>query len=68
MRRLFVVLAWRDCILASWLVAGRQRDRAAAALLSADRLLRQGSSYRDTTFRWRPILAPHHGLTVSIRS
>ena len=67
MRKLFVVLAWRDCILATWLFAGGQRQSGAAALASADQMLERSSSCRDSGFRWRPILAPHHGLTVSAR-
>lgn len=67
MRRLFVVLAWRDCILAEWLFAARQRALGAAALASADRMLQRSSRCRDSGFRWRPVLAPHHGLTISVR-
>lgn len=66
MRKLFVVLAWRDCILATWLFAGRQHDRGAIVLASADRMLQHSSSCRDGNFHWRPILAPRHGLTVSL--
>jgi len=64
-RRLLFALAWHDCIRAAWMLAGRRLGPAAMALSSASLLLEQSARSRDDAFRWRPILAPHHGLTVT---
>jgi hypothetical protein len=63
-RRLLFALAWHDCIRASWMLAGGRSGPAMTVLASASLLLEQRARIRDDTFRWQPILAPHHGLTV----
>jgi hypothetical protein len=64
-RRLLFALAWHDCIRASWMLFGRRPGQAAMALAAASLLLEQRARIRDEAFRWQPILAPHHGLTVT---
>lgn len=63
--RLFFALAWSDCIRATWMLSGQQLGLAAEALATAFRLLEQSARSHHAGFRWSPILAPHHGLTVA---
>jgi hypothetical protein len=65
--RLFFVLAWSGCIRATWMFSAGRRGPAAEALAAAFRFLDESGRTRDSGFRWRPILAPHHGLTVARR-
>jgi hypothetical protein len=61
------MLAWSDCVRATWMLSGRQLGPAAGALASAYRLLEQGARGTNERLRWSRILAPHHGLTVNLR-
>jgi hypothetical protein len=62
---LHFLLAWNECTRATWVLAAGQLGPAAAALASAFWSLDQSARSRDTAFRWRPIVTPHHGLTVA---
>jgi hypothetical protein len=66
-RRLHFVLAWSECVRATWILAGGQLGPAAVALAAAFRFLDQGARFTDSALQWRPILAPHHGLMVGAR-
>lgn len=65
MRRLHFVLAWSECIRAAWACGAGRPEAAALAVAAAARFLERGARSVDSGFRWRAILAPHHGLTVS---
>jgi hypothetical protein len=66
-RRLHFVLAWSECVRATWSLAAGQLGPAAVALAAAFRFLDRGARCADSAFGWRPILAPHHGLMVGAR-
>ena len=59
MRKRLVVLAWHDCIPASWLFAGKQGQKGPDALASADQMperARPAATPLSSGARsWRPI-------------
>lgn len=65
-RRLQFVLAWSECIRASWNFAAGDVGWGAAALAAAVELLEGSARSRGGSFGWRPIVAPKHGLTVAV--
>lgn len=64
-RRLQFVLAWSECIRASWNLAAGELGWAAAALAAAGKLLDGSGRSRGSSAGWRPIVAPKHGMTVA---
>ena len=60
-----MVLAWSDCIAASWLLAAGHATAAQEALAMAYDFVDRSARSRDTAFGWRRIVAPNHGLTVA---